>query len=309
MADPKPIEVRRIEMGEIITEAGIYDMPLKWYHDNCCDGPSVSSSGLRQIILETPEHYWDKSYLNPSRDVETKDELEADHFRLGRAAHWRLLEPHLFEANIAVRPAIFDSWRSKDARAWLADVQKSGYTILTPGELKQVDGVAAALARHPQHKDGLLGGLVEASIVTRDTKTGIWIKSRPDSIPIDGAFADLKVMNDASPESVERAIKSLGYDMQMALAGICFEKVTGVTNDQFWIVAVESQRPHAVHLASLSTDRVYWSRLRIRQALDVMAKCLQENYWPAWGRDGQAVGLSPREADAAKAMQGLEDTF
>lgn len=307
MADP--LQIRRIAYGETIREPGIYDMPISWYHANCCDGPSVSSSGLRTIILQTPEHYWDTSYLNPLRDPDAKNELEADHFRMGRAAHWRMLEPERFMANVAVRPGMWDSWRTKDSQRWAKDAQREGMTVLTPAELDRVDGIAAAFKRHPRHQEGLLGGVVEASLIVKDARTGIWIKSRPDSIPIDDAFSDLKVMNDASPEAVDRAIRSLGYDMQMALAGIAFEKLTGRTVDQFWVVAVESSRPHAIHVASISTERVYWSRLRLRQGLDLMAKCLKENYWPAWGRDGEAVGLTKWETDAVNAMKGVDDEF
>ena len=36
-----------------ISEDGIYDLPIKLYHSNVCDGPSISSSGLR--ILANPD--------------------------------------------------------------------------------------------------------------------------------------------------------------------------------------------------------------------------------------------------------------
>lgn len=297
--------------GEVITEPGIYlNMPLTVYHSDCCDGPSISSSGLRAIELETPLHYWDKSYLNPHRDPEAiKKELEAEHFRIGRAAHYKTLEPEVFDATIAVRPGIWDSWRSKDSQKWAMDHQKAGYTILTPVELERVEGIARAIKTHPRHADGLLGGLVEASMIVKDTKTGVWLKSRPDSIPRDDMFSDLKCMDDASPRSVGGSIHRLGYDMQMALAGICFEKVTGVTVDSFWIVAVESKRPHAIHVATLSTDMVHWARIRLRHAIDVFAQCLETGIWPAYDADGQEVaadkkydflqngGLLPKEAE------------
>ena len=61
------MEIRKIAYGEKVTEPGIYDMPINWYHDDCCDGPSVSSSGLRTIELESPEHYWAHHPANPDR--------------------------------------------------------------------------------------------------------------------------------------------------------------------------------------------------------------------------------------------------
>lgn len=308
------MDIKRIEQGEIITEPGIYDMPLGWYHSDCCDGPSVSSTGLRRIALKSPLHFWDTSYLNPERAPDSDDELEGEHFRLGRAAHYRMLEPALFKANVAVRPERFDSWRTGAAKLWLADAQADGKTVLTPPDMVRVDGIAKALSEHPWHSGGILGGAVETSLVTRDSKTGIWIKSRPDSMPIDGAITDLKCVRDASPRAVSKAIRDLGYDLQFALAGACWFNLTGETLDQFWLVAVESSRPHAIHVASLSTASTYWARIRLRQALDTMAACLKSGDWPSYGADGLEHQPAPYEAERWEAEQksGLlpkEDEF
>lgn len=310
------MEIRKwnVDIDGLISEPGIYDLPIRQYHSQCCDGPSVSSTGLRKIELETPLHFFDTWDGNPNRDPADKGELEADHFRIGRAAHWRTLEPERFAQEIAVRPDIWDSWRTKDSQAWLKDIQKMGLTILTPEEMVKVDGIKAALTANQMVKDGLLGGAVEASLITKDAKTGIWIKSRPDSVPHETAFSDLKCMQDVSPQSVARAVNTLGYDMQMALAGICYEKLTGITADQFYIIACESKRPHAIHIASLSTSAVYWARIRLRRALNTMAKCLADNDWPAYGADGQEVGPHPAaverfEQDQKNALLPQDDDF
>lgn len=308
------MEIRRIENGEIISQPGFYAMDIGWYHSSCCDGPSVSSSGLRALEIKTPLHFWDESYLNPDRNPEATDELEAAHFRLGRAGHFLMLEPHLFEQNIAVRPDAWDSWRSAASKAWAAQQQQAGKTILTPDELARARGVAAQLNAHPLLKEGLLGGLVEVSMICRDAKTGIWIKSRPDSIPRDNAFSDLKIMNEASPQAVARAIDSLGYDLQLALAGVCMFKLTERTIDQFWLVCCESSRPHAIHVAALSVNAVYWARIRLRHALDTMAECLKTGQWPSYESDGAEYDITDRKATLWKEFQngGLlpkDDTF
>ncbi len=299
--------------GGKIGRNGIYELPLLVHHSDCCDGPSVSSTNLRILDLQSPLHMHDRWPGNPDCDKDDPEEIEKEHFRIGRAAHYLLLEPELFQQNIAVRPDEFDSWRTKASKVWMTDAQKAGKTVLTPAELERVQGAAAALKSHRWHAEGILGGVVEASMIVRDRKTGIWLKSRPDSIPLNSAFSDLKVMNDSSPRSVKSAIRSLGYDIQLALAGICWELLTGERIEQFWLIAVESKRPYAIHVESLSLDAIYWARVRIRKALDTMKKCLDENYWPSFGQDGleyspgkweseqyvidQAQGLLPREAE------------
>lgn len=297
------MEVRKIAPGEIITEPGFYDMPITWYHDNCCDGPSTSSSGLRTLALETPLHYWDTSYLNPNRDPDAGSEIEADHFRLGRAAHWLMLEPHLYAKNIAVRPGLWDSWRSKDAKAWRDDALKAGFTVLTAEEELRAKGAAAALKAHPLHEQGLLSGAVELSMVIRDKKTGIWLKSRPDAIPLDDALTDLKFVASAKPEDVEKSIRNLGYDMQMALGGIAYQKLTGQPIETYWVVATESKRPHAIHIAPISQMGIYWARIRLRDAVDKMAACLQSGYWPAYEADGKEAGPTKWEIERFTELQ------
>lgn len=309
------IVIRKIEYGEIITEPGVYECPLAWHHQQCCDGPSVSSTNLRALDLSTPQHMFDSWSGNPDRDKEAdKKLLEADYFRIGRAAHLKLLEPQLYAKNIAVRDKIYDSWRTKDAQNWLKEMNAMHMTVLTPAEEERVMGVVRALNAHPAHRDGILGGLVEATMVVKDPRTGIWIKSRPDSIPTQAAITDLKLMDDPSPRGVGRAVETLGYDMQLALAAITYYALTGVTIDTLFLLAVESKRPHAIHVATLSTSAVYWARVRIRKALNTMAKCLAENDWPAWDVDGQETG-TPRPTKVTEWEQlqkaGLipEDTF
>jgi hypothetical protein len=94
------MSLRQIEDGEIVIEPGIYDMLIGWYHQQCCDGPSISSSDIR-AILRSPAHFWRTSELNPNR-VE-KDDKEA--FILGRAAHYLLLGEKNFGQHFIVPPA------------------------------------------------------------------------------------------------------------------------------------------------------------------------------------------------------------
>lgn len=297
------MELRKIETGEIVTEPGLYAIDIDWYHQQCCDGPSVSSSGLRTIALKSPLHFYDDSAFNPDRPKDDPAEEEAVHFRIGRAGHYLLLEPHLFDEQFVERPPEYTSYASGDAKLWRTAVQSKGKTPMTPAEMERAKGIARTLKAHPLHSEGILGGLVEASLIVRDEKTGIWLKSRPDSIPINDAFTDLKLVRDASPKAVDKSVKSLGYDMQLALSGICFEKLTERTVDQFWLVCVESSRPHAIHVASMSVATTYWARIRLRQAIDTMAECLRSGYWPSYGSDGQEVAPNPYDVEIWEQFQ------
>jgi hypothetical protein len=289
----KPIKV---EYGEIIDQPGIYDMSILHYHSDCCAGPSISSSGLRLIDLKSPAHYWVHSPLNPKR-IDESDKTEEAYLRIGRAAHLLLLEPDRFKKEIITRPDRWDSWRSGDAKKWRASQQAEGKTVLDPREWETVIGIAASLRSSPVHREGILDGHIEASLIWKDGKTGVWLKARPDAIPTSSnMLADLKITTDARPRATWRKVRDLGYDMQMSLAGIGMQRVLGRTMDHYNLVFIEDDPPHAVRNAPLTDSLVYWARLRCRRAIDIFATCLRQKDWPGYVEtDGQHIDTSDDE--------------
>ena len=52
-------------------------LPIDRYHAaDICDGPSISSSGLRTIFSKSPAHFWAESALNDEEDEEDEEETE-----------------------------------------------------------------------------------------------------------------------------------------------------------------------------------------------------------------------------------------
>src|SRR5437763_16740 len=110
-----------------IAANGIYDgVPMAGYHRQLCIGPSISSSGLRTIFSKSPAHYFVDSYLNP----DAEEQAEKEHFVLGSAAHHLLLGEDAFSTLFIVRPDKFDSWRTDASKAWKADQEAQGRTVL-----------------------------------------------------------------------------------------------------------------------------------------------------------------------------------
>lgn len=304
------MEIRQIKFGDIITEPGIYEMPIEWHHSQCCAGFSVSSSGLRKIIPNGPQnsplHFWQEYVAPKADDAEDDSEekaAEKKHFRMGRAGHTLMLEPEKFASRYCTRPGMFKDWRTDAAKQWRLDRIKEGFTVLAPEEMKAVHGIGVALRNHRWHKEGILSGIVECSMVVKDPKTGIWIKSRPDAIPLWKVATDLKVARSAHPADVARSIRTLGYDVQMALSGVASELLGIGAVDEYWMVVVEPKAPHAIHVAALGRQMIYRGRLRIRHALDLLQDCLVKDYWPAYGEDGAEVELAQWEDDAFKKEQ------
>src|SRR5258708_18976764 len=119
------MQARTLAPDALITEPGVYDLTMDRYHGQPCDGPSVSSSGLRTIWSASPAHYWLESSLNPHRE----EQGERPHFSLGRAAHHLLFLGRTgFDAEFVVRPEKWKDWRTNDAKEWRDEMLAAGLT-------------------------------------------------------------------------------------------------------------------------------------------------------------------------------------
>lgn len=302
-----------------ISEPGVYDLSMAEYHGDCCDSPSVSSSGLRTIWAKSPAHYFHTSPYNAEAfelqvvdGVEVmvaKDQPERPHFSIGKAAHHLLyLGRKGFDDEFVVRPSKWKDWRTADAREWKADQIKAGMTIITDHELELITGMARSLGAHPLVKHGILDGAVERSLIFKDAKTGTWLKSRPDNIPSSsGLFADLKTTESVSDDSLERSFASFGYHMQAALVGMASEAVLGRPMEEFALVWVEKAPPFCVRVTVLTGDDLDRGRQQLRRAIDQFAECVATGIWPGPGGDRQDAEYLTLPPWAAKQIdQRLE---
>lgn len=60
--------ITEIPDGQTVEASGAYRMSMDWYHSQkVCNGPSVSSTGLRKITLQSPHAFWKTWGGNPNR--------------------------------------------------------------------------------------------------------------------------------------------------------------------------------------------------------------------------------------------------
>lgn len=271
------IDLITISPAHKIKQAGAYRMEMNHYHSQCCIGPSVSSSGLRTIELQSPHEFWSFSDLNPDRFWK---EGEADALRFGRAAHALLLGDEDFDAGFALRPEAFTSYNTKAAREWRDETIKGGRSPITPTELEHIVAMSKALAAAGV-RDTMMDGTPEASLIWQD-KTGVWLKSRMDMLPNSGDMADLKTTADASKRACERAITNHGYHMQVALGVMGMEQVLGRRPPEggCFLIFVKKAPPYTVNIVPISEDAIYWGKAQIRRAINTFADCLESGQWP-----------------------------
>lgn len=293
------MEIRTLKDGEKITEPGAYKMPMATYHSQCCPGPSVSSSGLRTIAHKSPLHFWDQSELNP--DAELRE--PSDSLILGQATHALVLGDEEFDEQFIFVPddapprptktqiAAFErdgEWSEKaapGAKFWEEfDARADGRMLLKAEQVAKIQRMAENLAKTPEAVAALTGPLAEISMIWQDEATGIWVKSRPDMIPGNGAdFSDLKTFapKTSHPKlAVQRAITDHAYADQMALAVEGCERVLGGTASDCRLIFVQTTPPYVVIPVRLDEEALYWGRVHNRHALDTMARCLESGEWP-----------------------------
>jgi hypothetical protein len=275
-----------------IKVGGMYrDVPLDAYHGaSICDGPSVSSTGLRAIYNESAAHYFDRSPYNPDP---VEDEEKEWQIR-GSAAHHLLIGGvGQFAEKYIIRPdfiagAKFDRRRTV-CQDWERDndPKKTGKTNLTSADIEAIKGMALSLGRHPLIANGgLLDGQIERSLFWLDAETGVWCKSRPDAIPnAGGDVADLKTTPSVLWPDIVRSLDKFGYCQQGALIADGFKVVLDIEVTAFVLIFVEKKRPYCVRVVPVHPDDIERGRRMNRVAIRRFADCWNSGNWPGPGED------------------------
>jgi len=299
--------------GTAITKPGIYTgVPIEKYHSqDVCDGPSISSSGLRAIVLKSPAHF----YATWDGNKQREPEKPARHFIIGRAVHHLILGEPGFAKLFAVQPDDYEDEKTGEIKNWNNNAgackrwhearQKEKRLVLTSSEVMNIRGMAMTLSKNPIVRAGALNGLIERSIFWKDKETGVWLKARPDSIPNhSGDFVDLKTTESVLYPRLVYAIGEYAYHAQGALVCRGAREVLGIERPTFSLVFVEKTMPWCDYVVTIKEDALKQGAKMNRVALDTFARCLEAERWPGPGNersDAQPIELSDR------AKQAIDD--
>ena len=304
--------------GLPITRPGVYKgIPLDLYHSSeLFDGkPSISSSGMRKLMRESPEHYWCESPYNPQR-IEPKDKK---HFVIGRALHHLVSGERFFGKLFAITPEnIFDPKEKRPVRwngnrivcrDWIQREKDRGRSILTLEDAKNLEGMALALGRHPAVMQGILRGHVEHSFFWVDKDTGVWCKWRPDATPIGSLdYVDLKTTTDVRYPALVRTLGELAYYWQGGLGRMATRELLGAELKSFTLLFIEKDPPWSIALEEVKEYLLIRGELACKVAIMRFAECWKANHWPG-PTDAGYLDISARsleELDTMLKENGLE---
>lgn len=278
--------------GKPITKPGLYSkIPLSQYHGQAiCDGPSVSSSGLRRLFSESPAHF----YAHWSGNPDYIDEADKKHFVLGRAVHHLMLGEPFFAKLFAAQPAEYPDAKTGELKPWTYNAnyckqwrivqEKDGKAILTQSDIASIRGMAETLSKHPIVRAGALNGMIERSLFWRDKDSGIWIKSRPDSIPTTSTdFVDLKTCQSVLWRDMQNAVYENGYNQQAALVCESARKILGIEHPTFTLIFVEKTAPYCVRVVTLKDNDLARGERQNHAAIETIARCIKSGHWPGPG--------------------------
>jgi hypothetical protein len=273
----KPWDGKSVRMPGILS-----GLPIKTYHaKDAAIEPSIGSSGLKKIFLESPKHYWATSPLNPKAVEEEK----TDALRFGGAAHHLLFGEADFNKLYAVPPPMLGgepfSLRRTVCRVWREQREAEGKSFVRPEEMETIVGMRDSLASHPLIKAGILNGLIETSLFCKHKQTGVWLKARPDAVPTDSLdFVDLKTIAAIDYHSLENALYRFGYFIQAGLVAMIVQELLGQMIHSFTFVFIEKKAPFDIAVVTLKDNEIARGIKAAEKAIATFADCLKRKEWP-----------------------------
>jgi exodeoxyribonuclease VIII len=259
--------------------AGIYaNVDIDIYHFE----EGISSTGIN-LILDCPKRFAYEKFEKPKNK-----ESEAEHFKLGRALHMLVLEPHKFDNcfHQMTEKVKLNTTKGKEAYAQ-AEVEADGRQILRAGEIEDIYGMAKAMKDHKlwQHiKDGEM----EQSIYWEGG--GMYatrLRARPDVFTSE-IIVDIKSCR--SINEFKRSIYGRGYHRQAAMQIDGLNYIDGIKR-HFAFFVVESTAPYLTACFTLDEVSTEQGRKEYKQGSDTYTECLRLNNWPGYDTNFQLASI------------------
>lgn len=232
---------------------------------------AISASTLRSFAgARSPHHF--RSNQEPSRSTPALE--------LGTATHLFVLEEALFKQTVAVLP---DTVR-RGSGAW-TKAAKAHPIVIKEADYQDLLGIRESVRNHKMFDVLFADGAAELSLFWAMTD-GTPCKARADWInPKLQVIVDLKTTRDASPFSPKgfrQAILDYRYHWQAAWYEMGAQAVYG-DDFEFVFLAVETQKPYACSMMSLTPEDRARAQEEVLAALADYKSCEAECSWPSYG--------------------------
>lgn len=255
------------------------------YHN---DKENVSSSGLKLLIEESPDVFYD-------RYVKGNHKQSTDAMNLSSLVHHAVLEGDDFLKRYVVKPK-FDLRKNVDKAAnaeWMA--AHEGKVIVTQEEVEVIEGTYGSIFSHPDAGIILKNCLFERSGYYTDKETGIACRIRYDAYdPRSKILTDIKAVRSAKESQFQWAIKDYRWDLSMAMYQQGIYEIDGEMPEDLVFIAVEKERPYRCAVYQLGARSVAAGFNDYRLALSKLKQCRTNDHWPSLQERLQGIDLPTR---------------
>lgn len=247
------------------------------YHQ---DRTSLSSTGARKLLACPARFRWERDNPPPPRRA----------FDLGHLAHTLILGEG---SEIVVVDAV--DWRTKAAQEQRQAAYDAQKVPVLRAEYDAAKVMRDAVWANDTAAALFEDGLAERSGYWQDEPTDIRLRFRPDWLTMldeQVVCADVKSTVSADPAEFARSVLKFGYHAQAAwyLRGLVAH---GIDDARFLFVCVEKTPPYPVSVIELDADAIAEGALMNRRAIDLYARCVEADIWPAYGHNIHTVSLPP----------------
>ncbi|HEY6174415.1 MAG TPA: PD-(D/E)XK nuclease-like domain-containing protein [Kofleriaceae bacterium] len=241
--------------------------------------PAFSSS-LAKILLDR----------SPLHARQARGKLPTKQMDRGTAGHTFLLGK-----GKRIAPVPFDTYHTKAAKQTRDNYRAAGIVPLLHADYSAAENLAEELhhrlkeehlkdPRVPAELDGISEQAMEwheesdsGPVLCKGLMDHVWLAR--------GLILDLKIVEDASPASIERSAENLGYAIQAAAYTSGLSKVLPqlAGRVKFLFLFVEWDPPYAMNIVEPDGMFRELGERRWRRAVETWGRCLKTGDWPAYG--------------------------
>jgi hypothetical protein len=306
-------------------EAGMHEIPVEMYHADPAPQPSLSASGIKLLIGQSPDHFRARHprlspfpwYRWPQSDAMKLGTI-AHRIILGAGSEYLVLDPADFLTKDGKPGKTLGTAGAKAARE---DAEARGLLVIDPESyrdaLNATKNMEALIARDYPRWDS---GVSERTMLWQyrlNSGDSVWCRTLPDRFVasctcveksgihphvFDPKFTSIPI-NDYA---IDNTIASSGWDIQDAFYTMGVEKIVGdhvKGHVLFTFLVAELFPPFEVRAVTVPENWRQSARGEIDIAANKFGECLASGKWP--GRGDRYVPIGP--PDWLAARRGMLD--
>lgn len=252
---------------------------------------------------------WNRTLTHMAEHMRVPSEDSSDAMEIGAMAHCALLEPGRFRDEYA-RLSDCDRRTKAGLAEWDA-VLADGRTPVHADDYDAAVAIVTGIRRNRTASKILsCPGLREASMVWRDSETGVLCKGRIDLYAPGVVIGDVKTTRNAARREFSRTIAQRGYHRQAAMYIDGYATLAGETLDLTLVVA-ENEAPYCCAVYHLDEQAIELGRREYRDVLGrFKAAHASGTLYDGYGHEMTAVGVpdwAVRSSIVAERIDPNED--